>query len=319
MRAWTEALARWSIPLSQTFLYAGVTRVHELQLVAAEGDWGLVEEELGARSADLVGAHGWLAGDGYNTLGEVRRLRGDVAGAREAFALARGLGHDAQPGEALLLRAEGRTAEALSQLRVALSEGGPLDRARMLLAGVELALDEHDPAYAETLAVELEEVAGWFGTPGLRARAAQARAALLLAAGDPDAAVAHLEAAARTYREQRHRHASAAVHERLAAAHRARGDLARAAAAEATAVAIYTRLGAAPDLARLVPRERPGGLTDRELEVLRLVATGASNQDVAAALTISRKTVSRHLANIFTKLGVSSRTAAAAWVRDHGV
>ncbi len=319
MRSWTEALGRWSTPLSDTFLYAGVTRVHELQLVAAEGDWTTVERELGARSADLVGAHGWLAGDGYYTLGEVRRLRGDAAGAREAYALARGLRYEAQPGEALLLRADGRPAEALDQLRVALAAGTRLERARMLLAAVELALEQGDASYAEDLAGELEQTAAWFGTPGLRARAAEARAVLLLASGDARAAIELLEVAARTYREQRYRHASGVVHERLAAAHAAAGESARAEAEQATAAAIYAGLGAAPDLARVQRRSRPGGLTEREVEVLRLVATGASNQQVASELTISQKTVSRHLANLFTKIGVSTRTAAAAWARDHGV
>ena len=53
-----DRLARWSRHHPATFMFAGVTRIHELQLVAAEADWDAVEEELGQRSADLVGAHG---------------------------------------------------------------------------------------------------------------------------------------------------------------------------------------------------------------------------------------------------------------------
>ncbi len=319
MRAWTEALARWSESRSTTFMFAGVTRIHELQLIAADGDWDTVEQELGGASDDLVGAHGWLAGEGYYCLGEVRRLRGDADGARAAYARAGELGRDPQPGASLLLRSEGRIDEALAQLRVSLAEHGALGRAGLLPAAVDLALETGDTAYAETLADELVETAAWFGTAGLRARTAEAQAALRLAGGDPTAAIPLLEEAAQVYREQRHRYASAAVHERLAAAYRALGEHGRAEADEATAVAIYRRLGAAPDLARLSPRVRPGGLTEREVEVLRLVCTGASNAQVAGALTISGKTVSRHLANIFTKIGVSSRTAAAAWAREHGV
>jgi ATP/maltotriose-dependent transcriptional regulator MalT len=319
MRAWTEALARWSKPRSTTFVFAGVTRIHELQLVAAEGDWDTVEHELGDASADLVGAHGWLAGEGYYGLGEVRRLRGDTVNARAAYARAEELGRDPQPGRALLTRSEGRSAEALAQLRISLAELGTLGRAGLLLAAVDLALETGDRVYAASLASELEETAARFGTAGLRARAAEARAALVLAEGDPTAALPLLEEAAQVYREQRHRYASAQVHERLAAAHRALGAAAGAAAEEATAVAIYARLGAAPDLARLDQQARPGGLTEREVEVLRLVATGSSNQQVADVLTISGKTVSRHLANIFTKIGVSTRTAAAAWAREHGL
>ncbi len=319
MRSWTEALARWSNARSTTFVFAGVTRIHELQLVAAEGDWDTVERELGDASADLVGAHGWLAGEGYYGLGEVRRLRGDPAGAQAAYRRAEELGRDPQPGRALLVRREGRPGEALAQLRVSLAEQSPLGRAGLLLAAVDLALETGDPSYAETLAGELEETAARFGTAGLRARAAEGRAALRLSSGDPSAAVPLLEEAAQVYRDQRHRYASAQVHERLAAAHGALGDTAWAEAEEATAVAIYARLGAAPDLARLDRRPRPGGLTEREVEVLRLVATGSSNQQVADSLTISGKTVSRHLANIFTKIGVSTRTAAAAWGREHGL
>ncbi|MCY1251781.1 transcriptional regulator EpsA [compost metagenome] len=62
-----------------------------------------------------------------------------------------------------------------------------------------------------------------------------------------------------------------------------------------------------------------GGLTAREREVLALITTGASNRQVADALVISEKTVGRHLANIFAKIGVSTRTAAAGWARDHGL
>lgn len=317
MRAWTASMARWSQPQGRTFMYASVTRVHELQLVAAEGDWAAVESELGDRSADLVGAHGWLAGEGYYTLAEVRRLRGDAEGARTAYALARELNHDALPGAALLLEAEGQPDDALAALRVGLADATRLGRARMLRDAVRLALTVGERAYATTLTAELEETARWFGTPGLAARAAQARAGLHLAEGHPGQAVPLLERAAEVYREQRHRYALAAVHEALGAAHRAAGDHARADAATATATALYTRLGADRDVERLLRRDRPCGLTDREAEVLVRVAAGATNREVAAALGISEKTVGRHLANIFTKVGVGTRTAAAAWAREN--
>ena len=62
---------------------------------------------------------------------------------------------------------------------------------------------------------------------------------------------------------------------------------------------------------------RVGGLSDREVEVLRLVATGMTNREIAGQLVISTKTVDRHVSNIFTKIGVSSRTAAAAYAFEH--
>ncbi len=319
MRDWTEALARWASPLSDTFMYAGVTRVHELQVISAEGDWDVVEEELGRQSESLVGAHGWLSGTGFYELGEVRRLRGDPAGAQAAYARARSFGIDPQPGAALLLRAAGHPVEALAALRVSLSEQGRLERARLLLPAVELALETRDQNAAGTLAAELDATASYYGTPGLLARAAQARALIAIAGGRAADAIDDLERAAAVYRDQRYRHAVATVHEQLALAHRALGAHDSADAAEATALAIYERLGARADLDRLAPRTLPGGLTAREAEVLACVTSGASNREVAQRLVISDKTVSRHLANIFTKAGVSSRTAAAAWAREHGL
>jgi DNA-binding NarL/FixJ family response regulator len=84
----------------------------------------------------------------------------------------------------------------------------------------------------------------------------------------------------------------------------------------------FERLGATPDLevvAGLIrgARALPRGLTPREAEVLRLVAAGKTNRDIAADLVISEHTVARHLQNMFTKLDVSSRSAATAFAFEH--
>ena len=134
MRQWTESLSRWSVPLSRTFMYAHVTRVHELQVVSAEGRWDQVEAELGPHRDSLVGSHGWLSGVASYELGEIRRLQGDAAGARAAYQRGRAFGIDPQPGEALLQWAEGDAAGALAALRVSLAGQGRLTRARSLLA-----------------------------------------------------------------------------------------------------------------------------------------------------------------------------------------
>lgn len=101
--------------------------------------------------------------------------------------------------------------------------------------------------------------------------------------------------------------------------HAGLGDHAAAAADRAQAVAIYADLGARPDVARLTGDELPGGLTVREADVLAQVASGATNKEISEQLVISQKTVSRHLSNIFGKIGVSSRTAAAAWAHESGL
>jgi DNA-binding NarL/FixJ family response regulator len=151
------------------------------------------------------------------------------------------------------------------------------------------------------------------------AGAARARALVLLAQSRPADALPRLEQAAQVYRDQRYRYASAEVHEGLAEAHRLLGRDTAAAAERACAHEIYRQLGALPDLERLSRPTLPAGLTPREVEVLACIASGASNREVARQLFISDKTVGRHLANIYLKAGVGTRTAAAAWARAHGI
>jgi DNA-binding NarL/FixJ family response regulator len=108
---------------------------------------------------------------------------------------------------------------------------------------------------------------------------------------------------------------------RWARALRAIGDEESARTEFSTARSALVELGAAPaigEVDQLLDRRLPGGLTERELEVLRLVAEGQSNPDIARALVLSHRTVARHLSNIFTKLDVTSRTAAA-YAHEHGL
>jgi DNA-binding NarL/FixJ family response regulator len=85
----------------------------------------------------------------------------------------------------------------------------------------------------------------------------------------------------------------------------------------------FAQLGAASDLARLEAlahrdaASKAHGLTPRELQVLRLVATGTTNHAIASQLVVAEKTVDRHVSNIFTKLSVSSRSAATAFAYEH--
>ena len=63
--------------------------------------------------------------------------------------------------------------------------------------------------------------------------------------------------------------------------------------------------------------EASSGLSSRELEVLRLLATGKTNRAIADEMVLAVRTVDRHVSNIFTKLGVSSRAAATAYAYEH--
>ena len=153
--------------------------------------------------------------------------------------------------------------------------------------------------------------------------AAHARGAVELDRGDPRAALAALRRAERAWRELDAPYEVARVRLSVALACRALGDGDAAALEREAARAVFERLGAAPDLARAdallppAPARLPGGLTPRELQVLRLVATGKTNKAVAAELLLSAKTVERHLSSIFTKLDVPSRAGATAYAYAH--
>lgn len=320
MRRWARAMEAWATPLSRSFTYYGVAKVHRLQLSSAEGDWDLVEQELGERSRLLAPAHGWVAGEGFRELGDVRRLRGDARGAAEAYAAAQQLGIDPQPGRALLTAAGGHPDTALDQIHESLATRRPFEGSRLLLAGVRIALDAGATGDARQFTEQLAQIAAHYDSPGLTARSAHARGLVELTEGHAAAALSALEQALEVYREQRYRYGVAAMHELLARARHATGEEQAARADHATALAVYRSLGAAPDVARLSPTERaPGGLTAREVEVLAAIAAGASNRQVGRDLVISEKTVGRHLANIYRKLDVTSRTAAAAWAHRHGI
>ena len=317
MRAWTQSMERWCADFAASDTYGGVCDVHRLQLLAATDDYRQLQARLVAASQALEDVNSWAAGEGYYQLGEVLRLQGDADGAFAAFARARTLGVDPQPGEALLRCGLGDGQTAWTDLRVALADHDRVGRMQMLRGAVEVALARNDLDEADQYCHELEDGAKVFGTPGFRAWAAHARGAILVKRGEHADALAVLESALREYRIQRSRYETAQVYEWMALAHRALGDEDVAAADAATAQSIYDQLGVEP--AGICGSASPAGLTKRELEILTAIARGATNRQVAQQIFISEKTVARHLANIYAKLGVSSRTAAADWARQHNL
>lgn len=316
MRSWTDAMQRWCDVDGSTTYYR-VCDVHRLQLAAADDDYRQLEDQLFLASAALEGVNAWVGAEGFYQLGEVRRLRGDSDGALAAFAKARSLGADPQPGEALLRCRMGETEAAWAGLRVAMAGVGTFERMQMLRPAIEIALARGAFDEAEQHCRELEDGANAFGTPGYRAWAAHARGAILVRRGAYTEALRSLQAALGDYRTQRSRYETAEVYEWMALAHRGNGEDDTAAADLAIADSIYEQLAVQP--AGMCGRQTPGGLTRREIEVLRVIAGGATNRQVAQQLHLSDKTVGRHLANIYAKLGVSSRTAAANWAYQHGV
>jgi ATP/maltotriose-dependent transcriptional regulator MalT len=193
-----------------------------------------------------------------------------------------------------------------------------LKRAALLPAQVEIALAAGEVEEARTACLELRELATRYDSAMLDGIVAQAQGAMALADGDESAALAKLRDAQRIWRELDVPYELARTRELIAKACSALGDDEASTLELEAARDIFDRVGAAPDLARVSSNVRQRhGLSERELEVLQLVAAGRSNREIAAELVISEHTVARHLQNIYAKLGLSSRAAATAFAFEH--
>jgi len=320
-REWTVATQRWCDTFSSAAMFTGICRLHRAQLLVAAGEWASAEAEARRLCNELIELNVAVVGEAWYQIAELARLRGDHAEADAAFRRAVGFGRDPQPGLALLWSADGRPREALAALTSSLSvaHSDPFRRARLLAVSVEVALEVGDAAVATDGADALSHIAQTWPTPGFRALAAHARGLALLAADDPAAAVIPLRNAVTWWRDMDAMLPAAMARVHMARACAASGDL-RGARVEAEAAhAALSGMGAAHRALEGGDPAATGGLTRREVEVLAMVAEGATNRQVAAALAISQKTVARHLANIYLKLGVSTRTAAGAWAHRHGI
>ena len=326
-REWTAALTRWCEQQPEMVAHNGLCLVHRAQLMTLGGTWRDALEELrrlGARFTEGVLNRRALGHAAYQQ-GEVHRLRGEFEAAEADYREASRFGREPQPGLALLRLAQDNGEAAAAAIRRAVGETTqPLKRAGLLPAYVEIMVALGDLEAARSANRELDGIAERQGTDMLDAMAAQARGEVTLAEGDARAALVALRRACQAWQELDAPHEAARARVLLALTCRSLGDEDSAAFDLEAARGVFAELGAAPALAWIDSLTRPGapayghGLTARELEVLRLVAAGKSNREIASALVISERTVARHLQNIFAKLRVSSRTAASrfAFERD---
>jgi DNA-binding CsgD family transcriptional regulator len=324
-RAWTDATERWCDQFSNAAMFTGICRVHRAQLLHLEGAWDQAESRAAQACRDLADMNVEVVAAGHYEIGELRRVRGDDD-AEQAFARAHALGRDPQPGLALLRLAQGDPTTARTALETSLAAThAPLPRVPLLAALADVAEATQDPNLAGSVAAGLATIAATFTTPGLQARAATAAGVAHLLADEPGQALVTFREACRVWRSVGGRYETARAQVRLSRALAAVGDTDAARREREQAIATFEALGARPDLdavaaaGRVTAPAAPGGLTGREVEVLRLVADGASNAAVAEQLTISERTVERHISNIFLKLGVSSRTQAARFAFEHGL
>ncbi|HKQ01525.1 MAG TPA: LuxR C-terminal-related transcriptional regulator [Actinomycetes bacterium] len=324
-REWTTALTTWCDSQPEMVTFTGRCLVHRAEILHLHGAWPQAVEEAKRAGERLAhAADSYATGAAFYRQAEVHRVLGDFTAAEDAYQQASRWGRQPQPGLALLRLAQGKTGAAQAASRRVVAETTDrLERARLLPAQVEIMLAAGDVQEARDAAGELAEIAEYYQTLALRAVADHARGAVLLAEGDARAAVVALRGAWQAWRELEAPYEAARVRVLVGLGCRALGDEEAAAMELDAACGVFAQLGAAPDLARveaLAHREaawKAHGLTERELQVLRLLAAGKTNHAIASQLVVAEKTVDRHVTNLYTKLGVSSRAAATAFAYQH--
>lgn len=308
--------------------YLAFCRAHHASVLAARGRWAEAADELERTREELAARPAWSL-TVLERLGELRRRQGRFGEAAALF-------EQAQPhpgavlGAARLARDRG-DAETARELAEGLLERVPdADRVERL-AALELVADlrceQGEVAAAEEAVAELESVADASGTDWLEGTASHLRGRLALAGGDPAAARAVLQRSLEAYQRVGLPFEAALARTDLGRAlqalerHEPAVEQVRAATASLERLGATVEAGkarAAMDGGLATGQSAAGGvLTPREAEVLRLLARGASNQDIADELVLSPHTVRRHVSNLLAKLGLASRTAAAAWAHEH--
>jgi DNA-binding CsgD family transcriptional regulator len=322
---WTAALTRWCESQPDLVPYRGQCLVRRSEILLLHGDWPEAAGEVQRACEWLLRPPPQRAvGAAYYQRAELHRVRGEFADAEDAYREASQWGRKPEPGLSQLRLAQGQLQAAQTAIREVLDQS-PDRRARsgLLPAYIEVMLATGDVGAARGAADELNEIAAELDAPLLHARADHAQGAVLLAEGHAQSALVVLRRAWSGWRELEAPYEAARVRVLIGLACREIGDGEVAEMELDAARCVLLQLGASPEVARIdaLSRRTPSGgahgLTPRELQVLRRIAAGETNKAIGRELFISAKTVDRHVSNILSKLGVSSRVAATAYAYEH--
>jgi ATP/maltotriose-dependent transcriptional regulator MalT len=317
---WTEATMNWA-QQHPFAIFPGICRVHRALVLKRRGALAEAEREAARACEELAHSHVVNSAAAYAEVGDIRRRLGELDRAEEAFTKAQELSGRPCAAVAVLRLAQGRVDAARSIIAGCLaSTSNRLARAELLPTFAHVAIAAGDLDAAGGAIDELGTIVAAYGSPVLRATARSAQGRLELARGDARHAAATLQDALAGWEALDVPYEVATVRTLLGQALRDCGDDPAATESFAIAATLFDQVGARLDAALVLGAGRPAlpaGLTEREVEVLQLVATGATNNEVADRLHLSAKTVSRHLSNIFTKIGVTSRAAATAFAFEH--